>query len=276
MPFENYEQMLQAQYPAKDHALRSVKRMQENGVDANGIFYVESTVEKLQEDNDSPEHFRQRRFFYYLTGCNMANCQFIFDIQASRSYLFIPPIVDEEVIWCGLPTTVEDALKHYNIDEVRHTSQVNETIAELASKYPDSTIYTIDDQVSESTDISPFKKRDTKSAKTAVQTCRVVKDEYEIAMIRKANHISCLGHEAAMARAKTAKTESELEAAFRERCIAHGAKEVAYHPIVAAGSAAATLHYVDNAQPLDGKLNVLIDAGCEWNNYASDIVSIRR
>lgn len=117
-----------------------------------------------------------------------------------------------------------------------------------------------------------FQEHDAQSIKLILEKCRVVKDEYEIAMIRKANYNTCRGIEAVMARAKTAETEAELEAAFRERCISHHSKETAYPPIVAAGAGAATLHYVDNQQPLKGKLNLLIDAGCEWNNYASDIV----
>lgn len=202
----------------------------------------------------------------------MADCHFVYDISTDKSILFIPPIVDEEVIWSGIPTTLEDGLKQFDVDEVRHTTQVNDTLAELAAANDKATVFTIDNQVSDNIDLSVFKARDSKSAKSAIETCRVVKDEYEIAMIRKANYISCLGHEAVMRRVKTAKTESELEAAFRERCISHGSKDTAYPPIVAAGAAAATLHYVDNTQPLEGKLNLLIDAGCEWNNYASDIV----
>lgn len=217
--------------------------------------------------------FSQRRFFYYVTGCNLADSHFIYDIQTSKSILFIPPVIDEEVIWSGIPTTVDDALKEFDVDEVRSTTEVNQVLAELAAAYPNSTVYTIDNHASEGINVAAFSKNDPKSAKTAIETCRVVKDEYEIAMIRKANYIACLGHEAVIKRAKSAKTESELEATFRERCIAHGAKEVPYHPIVAAGSAGATLHYVDNTKPLEGKLNLLIDAGCEYNNYASDIVS---
>ena len=203
----------------------------------------------------------------------MADCHFVYDINTDKSILFIPPVVDEEVIWSGIPTTLEEGLKQFDVDEVRHTHEVNATLAKLATATHDTTVFTIDDQVSDYIDLSGFKTRDSKSAKSAIEVCRVVKDEYEIAMIRKANYISCLGHEAVMKRAKTAKTESELEAAFRERCISHGSKETAYPPIVAAGAAAATLHYVDNTQPLEGKLNLLVDAGCEWNNYASDIVS---
>lgn len=38
------------------------------------------------------------------------------------------------------------------------------------------------------------------------------------------------------------------------------------------GTAAATLHYMKNSEPLKGKLNLLVDAGAEYNCYASDIV----
>jgi Xaa-Pro dipeptidase len=109
--------------------------------------------------------------------------------------------------------------------------------------------------------------------KTAIETSRVVKDEFEVAMLRKANYISGIGHRAVFARAKTAKNEQEFEAAFKERCYSHGVKKMSYDPIAAAGRAAATLHYVGNDAPLDGKLNLLMDAGGEWNNYAADIVS---
>ena len=38
------------------------------------------------------------------------------------------------------------------------------------------------------------------------------------------------------------------------------------------GTAAATLHYMKNSEPLKGKLNLLLDAGAEYDCYASDIV----
>src|SRR5262249_52751032 len=51
----------------------------------------------------------------------------------------------------------------------------------------------------------------------------------------------------------------------------HGSTGPAYTPIVAGGANACILHYVQNDQPLrDGDL-LLIDAGCEWQYYASDV-----
>ena len=100
-----------------------------------------------------------------------------------------------------------------------------------------------------------------------------MKDEYEIALTKKANAISTIAHTAVLKAVKKAKNERELEGLFLERCIANGAREQAYHGIFASGEAAATLHYVKNYEPLEGKLNLLLDAGGEFNCYASDIVS---
>ncbi len=99
----------------------------------------------------------------------------------------------------------------------------------------------------------------------------MVKDEFELAMIAKANAISSKAHQLVMEKVKHAKNERELEAVFIGECISKGARHQAYDSIVASGRAAATLHYVSNSAPLEGKLNLLLDAGGEWDCYASDI-----
>ena len=112
------------------------------------------------------------------------------------------------------------------------------------------------------------------SLKDAIEECRVVKDEYEIAMIRKANKVSCLAHKAILKAARHASNERQLAAIFMERCAAHGCVNQAYSPIVASGTDAATLHYVRNNKHISSStLNLLIDAGGEWDCYASDITT---
>lgn len=201
----------------------------------------------------------------------MADCHFVYDVASDKSILFIPPLDPDEVIWCGLPVSIDDALHRFDVDEVKTTDHVNATLASLAGRGA-STVFALAGQVSDRITFLEFAAKDFEALKPAIETARVVKDEYEVAMIRKANHISSLAHRAVLQRARSAANERELEAAFLERCVAHGAKEMAYHPILAAGKAAATLHYVDNNAPLHSKQNLLIDAGAEWDNYASDIV----
>ena len=215
----------------------------------------------------------QCRYFYYLTGCNLANCYFVYDVQSSKSILFIPPIDPADVIWSGLPVSINDALSLYDVDEVRSTTTIDETLAYLAVQNNESSVYVIANQVADEIVFPGINGIDLKMLKPAIEAARVVKDEFEVALIRKANHISSLAHEAVMARAKSSMNEQELFATFLERCVSQGAREQAYHSVVASGRAAATLHYITNNAPLEYKQNVLLDAGAEWDNYASDIVS---
>lgn len=175
------------------------------------------------------------------------------------------------MIWSGLPFSIDDALAKYDVDEVKFSTEVNNVLASFSKGSPSSTVFAIDGQVSEHVNLDGFGKKDLSVVKERIEASRVVKDEYEVALIRKANQISGWAHKAVVQKAKTAKNEQEFEAAFLEKCVANGAKEMAYHPIMAAGRHAATLHYVGNNATLEGKRNLLIDAGAEWENYASDI-----
>jgi Xaa-Pro dipeptidase len=212
---------------------------------------------------------RQRRYFYYLSGCELADSALIYDIADKKLTLFIPPIDPESVIWSGLPTSAQEALELYDVDEVKTTDQLNTALAAAKSQ---SAVYAIPGQVSDQTTFLTFEDKEFTLLKTAIEECRAVKDDYEVALIRKANEISTIAHTAVLKTVKHAKNERELEALFIQKCIANGCREQAYHGIFASGQAAATLHYVKNNQPLDGKLNLLLDAGGEYSSYASDIV----
>jgi Xaa-Pro dipeptidase len=192
----------------------------------------------------------------------------MYDIETKKSTLLIPPINPEEVIWSGLPLSQEEALRRYDVDLVCSSSDVNIILAEASNK---TAIWTIANQVSDHITFLEFDKKDFYLVKEAIEECRVVKDDYEIALISKANEHSMYGHRAALGNVKHVQTERELEAIFRYHCFKHGSTEQAYHPIVAAGSNAATLHYRQNDAVLEGKLNMLLDAGAEWEMYASDI-----
>lgn len=173
-------------------------------------------------------------------------------------------------MWSGIPLSPKEALQLYDVDDVKTTPEVNATLTFVQSK---RTVYAISGQVSDYITFLEFGDADFDLLKEAIDECRVIKDEYEIALISKANDISTIAHTAVLKAVKKANNERELEALFLQKCIANGCREQAYHSIVATGRAAATLHYVNNDQPLDGKLNLLLDAGGEYNCYAADIVS---
>jgi Xaa-Pro aminopeptidase len=100
---------------------------------------------------------------------------------------------------------------------------------------------------------------------------RLVKDAYEIDLMRKAAQIAGAAHRRAMHFAAPGKYEYEVEAEFLHEFRRQGSQFPAYSPIVAGGSNACVLHYVGNARELKGGDLLLIDAGCELDGYASDI-----
>jgi len=99
---------------------------------------------------------------------------------------------------------------------------------------------------------------------------RLFKSRAETAVMNKAARIAVAAHRRAMKVCRHGLHEYELEAEFLHEFRRHGAA-CSYLPIVAAGANACILHYRANGALLqDGEL-VLIDAGCEFEMYASDI-----
>src|SRR5690606_27267888 len=99
---------------------------------------------------------------------------------------------------------------------------------------------------------------------------RLYKSRAELSAMRRPAKIAVAAHTRAMAAVRPGVYEYEVEAEFVHEFRRHDAV-VSYSPIVGSGANTCTLHYVDNnAQLKDGDL-LLIDAGCEWDYYASDI-----
>ena len=195
--------------------------------------------------------------------------------------LFVPPVDPDSVIWSGLPLSPEEAAKLYDVDRVLYTTDVNATLTSIASAQGGKThAFAIEGQISEDIKIQGFGSTNLSVLKEVIGDSRVVKDAYEIALLRKANDVSAKAHVAALKAAKTATNEREVEAAFIGTSIANGCREMSYHPVVAGGESGATLHYVRNDQDLvdpatgQRKKSILIDAGGEYQTYCADITRV--
>ena len=100
---------------------------------------------------------------------------------------------------------------------------------------------------------------------------RLFKSATEVKAMRQAAKISVAAHQRAMRACQPGMHEYQLEAELQYEFTRHGSPSPAYCSIVGGGNNACTLHYIDNRDVLnDGDL-VLIDAGAEYDYYASDI-----
>src|SRR4029453_16264651 len=93
----------------------------------------------------------------------------------------------------------------------------------------------------------------------------------EQSLIPRAGALSSGAHRRAMEHVRPGWFEYQAEAELLHEFLRCGAQSVAYPSIVASGPNACVLHYRDNNREMaDGDL-LLIDAGCEYQGYASDI-----
>ena len=99
---------------------------------------------------------------------------------------------------------------------------------------------------------------------------RLFKSRAEIALMQRSARLAVTAHRRAMTVCRPGLHEYELEAEFRHEFVRHGG-QCSYTPIVASGANACILHYTDNRAELKAGDLVLIDAGCEYRMYASDV-----
>jgi Xaa-Pro aminopeptidase len=99
---------------------------------------------------------------------------------------------------------------------------------------------------------------------------RLFKSRAEIEYMRTAAHIAARAHQRAMRFCRPGATEFQVMAELLHEFRRHNA-DTAYPPIVGGGANSCVLHYRDNDQPLAAGELLLIDAGCEFEYYASDI-----
>ena len=233
---------------------------------------------------DSSYAFRQDSNFWYLTGFNEAEATLVVltdDSQITKSIAFVPEKDKLKEIWDGYRAGPEGAVKDHGFDQAFNNSEINDQLPELLKGrdrvfYPVGKNAGLDQNIIEWIKTAKSKDRhssaiDIADASSKVGNQRLIKDAYEIDLMKKACRISAESHVEAMKFVKPGMTEQEMEAFYLYEFAKRGGRFSAYTPIVAGGENACVLHYVENSKPLlDGDL-LLVDAGCEYDFYASDI-----
>lgn len=99
---------------------------------------------------------------------------------------------------------------------------------------------------------------------------RLFKARPELDAMRQSARIAVAAHKRAMKFTRPGRLEYEVMAELLHEFRRSNA-DISYHPIVGSGANTCILHYHENSKELkDGEL-LLIDAGCEYELYASDI-----
>jgi len=109
------------------------------------------------------------------------------------------------------------------------------------------------------------------SSRYFIQLLRVKKSQAELDIMRKACDISGEAFKNSMNLTHPFINEHLIHSKFDFDCKIRGADRLAYIPVIAGGNRATTLHYIRNNQIVEGDSLLLMDAGCEYRDYAADI-----
>ena len=244
-----------------------------NTLDKNSVGVIFSAKYQTRS-NDTDYPFRQDSNFYYLTGFKEDNSSLIFvkTKDSIKTILFVSKKDAAKELWTGKRLGEVEAKKSFMVDEVYTSDSFESILKDYISK--SNTLY-----FDFSLDYSKVKilKRYAKQLSTHknlslhVERMRLIKSKAEIKLIKKAISITKEAHHRAMSYNKVGKNEYELLSEIEHTFKTNGAYSDAYTSIVASGNSANTLHYIENNKPLKNKELILIDAGCEYEYYASDI-----
>lgn len=248
---------------------------------SSGLIYLPGIPALEYEDSDQPIAFRQRRYFYYLSGLDFPGCAITYDIGLDKLNAFIPPAnYGSSVIFNGSNPTREEIKAKYDFDDVQRITNLAYSLASFIKKDAASKIYVLHSydapqsllrRIALTTGSDEKARFDFSLLKPAMNAARVIKSPYEIKMIKRASVITAQAHINVLRAIKDLDNEAEIEAIFAATSISEQAKQQAYGIIAGSGENASTLHYIANNELLKGRQLVCLDAGCEWECYASDV-----
>jgi len=256
-----------------------MRRMEPNSV------AILPAAREVTRSNDSDYRFRQDSDFYYVTGFGEPDAIAVVAPSREEKFtLFVRPRDPEKEVWTGRRAGVEGAKATFGASAAFPVEEFQAKLAEmldgarnlyyrLGGGNPD-----LDQQiVRQIAHMRVMGRRGVRPPQAIVDPgailneMRLFKSEEEIALMQRSADIASEAHREAMKSARPGMKEYEIEALIEYIFRKNGANAPAYNSIVGGGANATILHYVNNdAELRDGEL-LLIDAGAEYEGFASDI-----
>ncbi len=240
----------------------------------SGSLALVCASEPKIRSNDTEFPYRQNSNFYYLTGMKEERSALLMikKKKKTRTILFVQSKNPQRELWSGKVLGVKKAKKRFKVDAV-HSIEELETILKKSMDGISEVYYEFKESTKPLQLLDELSKNGYVRHNLAklVELQRLQKSKNEIAIIKKGMAITKEAHHHAMRLPKVGMREYALQAEFEYIFTKRGAYSDAYTTIVAGGNNANTLHYIKNDKKLRSGDLVLIDAGCEYDYYATDI-----
>lgn len=235
-------------------------------------------------NNDVEHEYRQDSDVYYLTGFDEPESVLVLRGGAPEPFvMFVRPRDPEREVWDGARAGVDGARSEYGADVAHPIGELAEKLPDLIqnteriyyrfgkSRAFDEILLSALERVRGRAKTGAWAPNEIIDPGVVLHEMRLLKSKEELDLMRRAAEITREAHVDAMQRTRPGMYEYEIEALLRAAFRRHGAERTAYQPIVGSGPNATVLHYRKNDRQMqDGDL-LLIDAGCEFGYYASDV-----
>jgi Xaa-Pro aminopeptidase len=228
--------------------------------------------------------YRQDNDFYYLTGFAEPESVALFAPDEKEQFiLFVRPRDKERETWTGRRAGLEGAVADYGADRAFPIDELDGVLRRHLDKveriyYPLGANERMNGRVLELLRAAQAMRPRLGTGPHAlldprelIHEERLRKHPEELAAMRDAIAISAEAHKAAMRTARGGMMEWQVEATVDYTFRSRGAAGPSYPSIIASGPNAATLHYINNDREMRTGELLLIDAGCEYGFYASDV-----
>ncbi len=235
--------------------------------------------------NDVEYKFKPNSDFYYMTGFEEPNSLCILKKQSKKCsfVLFLQPSDKEKEVWSGKRVGLIKAKSIYGADEAFDYNCFKDKLKSFLTGF-ENIYYSFGKNLKLDSSVSAVcedLKRLNRSGVRApkcffdprdiIHKMRLIKDRDELENMRMAAQISSSAHIEAMKIVRPGMNEYELEAIIEYIFRSSGASGAAYPSIVGSGENSIILHYIENNKKIKNGDLILIDAGCEYKNYASDL-----
>lgn len=234
---------------------------------------------------DTEFKFRQDSDFWYLTGFPEPDAVAVIDPSNKKApyTLYVRPRDPEMETWFGRRQGIEGAVRNYGADKAFSIEKFAADLAKILNGHDRLYYRFAVDRALDLRIIDYFSGQRVRRLKTAypphtiidpallIGEMRLHKTAEEIDLMQTAATIAAEAHILAMKKVSPEMNEFQVEALMESFMRDKGASGVAYNSIIGGGGNATILHYIENNASLkDGDL-LLIDAGAEYQGYASDI-----
>lgn len=266
----------------QEYAARREQVLKQIGKQA--IAFIPSANDIVRA-GDNCYYFRQNSNFYYLTGFNEPDAVLVLIPGRAEGevILFNRPRDKQMEIWNGKRAGQAGACVEYGADESYVIDEFYDLLPELMHNrhrvyYPIGRDRGMEELLMDAVNNLRSKVRagitvpeEFHNIEPYLHEMRLRKSTAEVATMKKAAQASVQAHLRAMKVCRPGLFEYEIEAELMYEFYKHGCRSPAYSPIIGGGANSCILHYIDNNALLNEGDILLVDAGGEYEYYASDI-----